>query len=222
MIAFLTGNVLQKFNNNIILNVNGVGYEVHMPSSKIILYETGSKINLFIHTHVKEDSIELFGFSTIQERQFFKIIIGISGIGPRLGLTILDTMDPQDLINTIRLGNSRLLTKIPGIGTKTAERIVLELKNKQAIKNFSFNLNQEAISPISIENKSKNIISTANTSEETIKTNKQAIFFDDTINALVSLGYKDTEATQAVRSIMKDEIIDLSQAIKMALKELSA
>jgi len=221
MIAFLSGIISHKYDNNIIVTVNGVGYEVFMPSSKIMLYRLNSNINLFIYTHVKEDSLELFGFPTCQERQFFKIIISISGIGPKLGLTILNTMEPQDLVNTIRLGNSRLLTKIPGIGNKTAERIVLELKNKPAIKNFSLESNHKEIETLldSAPSKSSTGI---NSSNELTANNRQAIYFDDTINALISLGYKDTQAIEAVRAIITNEITSLPQAIKLALKQLSA
>jgi Holliday junction DNA helicase RuvA len=135
MIGLLKGYVTHKFDNNIILDVNGVGYEVFLPSSQLMnlpisIANMQTPVTLHIHTQVKEDSLELFGFTTLKDKQFFKILISISGVGPKLGLTILNTMEVSSLMDAIRMGNSKILTKIPGIGTKTAERLVLEILNQ--------------------------------------------------------------------------------------------
>src|SRR6185295_2755761 len=133
MIAHLSGTLLSKLPNGVILNVGGVGYEVTIPLSTFYdLAETGSEVQLRIYTHVREDALQLFGFKTARERELFLRLISVSGIGPKLGITLLSGMSADEMIASIRTNNLARLTLIPGIGRKTAERLVVELREKVA------------------------------------------------------------------------------------------
>ena len=131
MIARLSGTVIEKHPNRIIVDVNGVGYEVLVPLSTFYgLGDAGAAVALRVHTHVREDVIALYGFASELEQQLFERLIGISGIGPKLALAVLSGIDPGDLVRAIRMQDVARLTRIPGVGKKTAERIGLELKDR--------------------------------------------------------------------------------------------
>src|SRR5215510_3396140 len=131
MIAHLRGKLAQKDPSRVIVDVNGVGYEVFVPLTTFsALPETGSDISIDVHTHVREDVIALYGFSSRRERMIFEKLMTISGIGPKLAVSILSGGSVEDLVGAIRRGDLARLTAIPGVGKKTAERIVLELKDK--------------------------------------------------------------------------------------------
>jgi len=133
MIAFLRGRVVDKQPNRVIVDIQGVGYDVHVPLSTFYeIGEEGSEVALRVHTHVREDALQLYGFLTELERQLFERLIGISGIGPRLAVAVLSGMDPRDLLAAVQRGDVARLTGIPGVGKKTAERMVLELKDRLA------------------------------------------------------------------------------------------
>jgi holliday junction DNA helicase RuvA len=131
MIAFLRGTVLEKHPNQVIVDVNGVGYELIIPVSTFSrLAEQGGEVRLRVHTHVREDALSLFGFHTAEEKMLFEKSISVSGIGPKLAVTVLSGLAAPDLINAIRGADLSALVRVPGIGKKTAERMVLELKDK--------------------------------------------------------------------------------------------
>jgi Holliday junction DNA helicase RuvA len=131
MIAFLRGRVLEKHPTRVIVETGGVGYEVHVPlSSYSAVGEPGADVALRIHTHVREDALQLFGFATPLELALFDRLVAVSGIGPKLGLAVLSGIAPEDLVGAIRGGDIARLVSIPGVGRKTAERIVLELRDK--------------------------------------------------------------------------------------------
>lgn len=131
MIAHLRGLLLEKHPNQAIVECAGVGYDVTIPVSTFsALPEKGTEVKLRVHTHVREDAIALFGFSTIGEKNLFERLISVSGVGPKLGITILSGLAVADLISAIRSGDIQKLTRVPGIGKKTAERLVLELREK--------------------------------------------------------------------------------------------
>jgi Holliday junction DNA helicase RuvA len=136
VIAHLRGKLIEKEPARLIVDVNGVGYDVFVPLNTFsAMPERGAEVSLDIHTHVREDVIGLYGFSSRQERKVFERLIGISGIGPRLAVTILSGGTVEDLVNAIRKGDLGRLTSIPGVGKKTAERIVVELRDK--LQDFS-------------------------------------------------------------------------------------
>ena len=131
MIASLRGKLLEKHPNQVIVDTGGVGYDVTIPISTFSsLGEAGSEVRLRIHTHVREDAIQLFGFLTAEEKTVFERLISVSGIGPKLAITVLSGLATPDLVAAIREGSVERLVRIPGVGKKTAERMVLELKDK--------------------------------------------------------------------------------------------
>jgi Holliday junction DNA helicase RuvA len=131
MIALLRGVLLEKHPNQAIVETGGVGYDVTIPVSTFThLPETGTEVRLRIHTHVREDALALYGFLTQDEKALFEKLIGVSGIGPTLAVKILSGLAAPDLIHAIRRGELERLVRIPGVGRKTAERMVLELRDK--------------------------------------------------------------------------------------------
>lgn len=131
MIARLTGRIVEKQATRLVVDVGGVGYEVLVPLSTFYhLPEAGGEVALRVHTHVREDAIVLFAFATALEQQVFERLISVSGIGPKLALAVLSGIDAADLVRAVQSGDVARLTKIPGVGRKTAERIGLELKDR--------------------------------------------------------------------------------------------
>lgn len=131
MIGYLRGTVHEKTPNEVVIDVGGVGYEVSIPiSTYTALGQKSSEIALRIYTHVREDAIVLFGFATIDEKNVFERLISVSGIGPKLAITVLSGLPTGELISAIRDSDVQKLVRIPGVGKKTAERMVLELKDK--------------------------------------------------------------------------------------------
>ena len=133
MIAHLSGTLLSKQATSVIVDVGGVGYEVTIPLSTFYdLEDLGSDVQLRIYTHVREDALQLYGFKTARERELFLNFISVSGIGPKLGITLLSGMSADELIASIRTNNLARLTLIPGVGRKTAERLIVDLREKMA------------------------------------------------------------------------------------------
>ena len=133
MIGLLRGRIADKQLNTLIVDVQGVGYQVHVPLSTFYdAGDIGTEITLRIHTHVREDALLLYGFLTELERQLFEKLIGINGIGPKLAIAVLSGMDPRELMTSVQRGDVARLTGIPGVGKKTSERIVLELRDRLA------------------------------------------------------------------------------------------
>jgi Holliday junction DNA helicase RuvA len=131
MIALLSGRVVEKVPSRVIVDVNGVGYDVLVPLSTFyVLGDAGAAVTLRIHTHVREEVIALYGFATPLEQDLFERLIAINGVGPKLALAVLSGIEPAELIRAIRAQDVARLTRIPGVGKKTAERIGLELKDR--------------------------------------------------------------------------------------------
>jgi Holliday junction DNA helicase RuvA len=198
MIAFLRGRVLDKHPNRLILDVQGVGYEVHVPLSTYYdVGDEGADVSLRVHTHVREDALQLYGFLTPLEQQLFERLIGISGIGPKLAIAVLSGIDARELVVAVQRGDVARLTSIPGVGKKTAERIVLELKDR---------LQQIAGGSV------------ADVSPSTSPADRLRI---DLVSALVNLGYHRPQAEKTVDSILKSGgEFAFEQALKHALKDL--
>jgi Holliday junction DNA helicase RuvA len=131
VIAHLSGALLEKHLQRLVVDVGGVGYDVHVPLSTFYAAgEPGSTVRLRVHTHVRDDAIQLFGFMTALELVLFERLIGVSGIGPKVALAVLSGIEPNELVRAIRSGDIARLTRIPGIGKKTAERMVVELRDR--------------------------------------------------------------------------------------------
>jgi Holliday junction DNA helicase RuvA len=131
MIAYLRGTILEKHPNQVIVDAGGVGYDVTIPISTFsALPAAGAEVRLRIHTHVREDTLALYGFLTVDEKMLFEKLIGVTGIGPKLAVTVLSGLGTAELVAAIRQGLVEQLVRIPGVGKKTAERMVLELREK--------------------------------------------------------------------------------------------
>jgi Holliday junction DNA helicase RuvA len=131
VIAHLSGTILAKQVQRLIVDVGGVGYDVHVPLSTFYAVgEPGALVELHIHTHVREDALQLFGFATPLEQALFLRLIAVNGIGPKAALAVLSGIEPQDLVRAIRQGDIGRLTTIPGVGRKTAERLIVELRDR--------------------------------------------------------------------------------------------
>lgn len=131
MIAHLAGTLLEKQVQRLIVDVGGVGYEVNVPLSTFYTVgDPGSRVTLRVHTHVREDALQLFGFATALELSLFQKLIGVSGIGPKVALSVLSGIEPADLVRAIRQSDVARLVRIPGVGKKTGERLVVELKDR--------------------------------------------------------------------------------------------
>jgi len=197
MIAFLRGRLLEKHPNRVVVDVSGVGYDVHVPVSSFYgLGEPGGEVSLRVHTHVREDVIALFGFVTALELQLFERLIAVNGIGPRLALAVLSGIEPPDLVQAIQRGDIARLTAIPGIGKKTAERVVLELKDKVA--------------------------SLAVASPAAEAPAAHGAMRDDLLSALLNLGYHRPAAEKALDRVLEQEPDStFERALRAALKHLS-
>jgi Holliday junction DNA helicase RuvA len=131
VIAHLSGTLLEKHVQRIVVDVGGVGYDVAVPLSTFYTVgEPGARVALRIHTHVREDQLQLFGFGTALELTLFERLISVSGIGPKVALSVLSGIEPEQLVRAIRSGDVARLVKIPGVGKKTAERLVVELRDR--------------------------------------------------------------------------------------------
>ena len=197
MIALLRGTLIEKAPSRVVLDVAGVGYDVQVPLSTFYgLGEPGTDAVLRIHTHVREDVIALYGFKTRLEQDLFERLISISGIGPKLALAVLSGIEPADLIRAIRVQDVARLTKIPGVGKKTAERIGLELKDR---------LPQTA--------------EPAGTAQATAGSEDHRR--DDLLSALVNLGYQRPAAERAIDQVTKSMAdAPFEQVLREALRSM--
>jgi Holliday junction DNA helicase RuvA len=192
MIAHLSGTLLSKEPNSVILDVGGVGYEVTIPISTFYdLEEPGSAVKLRIYTHVREEALQLYGFKTSRERELFLRLISVSGIGPKLGIILLSGMSADEMIASIRTNNLARLTLIPGVGRKTAERLVMELRDKVA-----------SLSSAELEEE----LGTAATGAPLATEDSMR---SDVLSALLNLGYQRSSAEKAVTAAF-DEGGDIS------------
>jgi Holliday junction DNA helicase RuvA len=198
VIAYLRGRLSDKQPNRIVVDVNGVGYDVAVPLSTFYgLGEPGSDIALRIHTHVREDALALYGFATSIEQELFLRLIGVSGIGPKLALAVLSGIEPNDLIRAIERGDVARLTAIPGVGKKTSERVVLELKDRLPRVPAAPAAAADAVGdPSGVR--------------------------DDVLSALVNLGYHRPLAEKAVAAALKTAPDGgFEPTLKQALRELA-
>ncbi len=200
MIALLQGKLIHKSPEQLILNVNGVGYDLAVSQNTYrSLPPEGEEAKLYVYTHVAEGVLALYGFSTSEEKLLFKKLISVSGIGPRLGLAILSGYAPQEIMEAILQENLIKLTSISGIGKKTAERLVMELKDKLL----------ELASPV-LEGGSVPIFSSG-----------KGRSFDDALSALLNLGYNRSTAEQALTRVAIRPEMSLEHIIKESLSVLA-
>jgi Holliday junction DNA helicase RuvA len=198
MIARLNGTVVSKTIDQVIIDVNGVGYQVSVPLSSFYQLEEDHAATLHIYTHVREDTLQLFGFQTLDEKQMFILLLSISGIGPKVALNILSHMDCHDLRDCLIQEDAKRLATLPGIGKKTADRLVLELREKARKLQPEQGPHPAATPrPPAAEN-----------------------HHDDALSALINLGYKEKQASAALARLT-DEFSSMEEMLKAALKQLS-
>ena len=187
MIAQLRGVVARSSGTSIVLDVNGVGYKVNVPLTVIEnLPESGQPLTLVTHTQVREDDISLFGFMVETELRVFELLLTVSGVGPKVALGLLSALTADDLAQAISSDDVRTLTKVPGVGAKTAQRMVLELKEKFA--QFGFERRVDKLSATTTVKK---------------REGNDAIL-DDAVSALINLGYNKPEAQRAADMAMEE------------------
>ena len=195
MIAWLRGRLVEKYPHRVIVDVQGVGYDVQVPLSTFYgLGEPGVEVIFRVHTHVREDALALFGFATTVELQLFELLIGISGIGPRLALAVLSGIEPSELVRAVRQGDMGRLTGIPGVGKKTAERMGLELKDRL---------------PSSFESESEPSVESGGDMKVDLR------------SALANLGYHRPVAERAIDRAVAAGAGSFEQMLRRALQELA-
>jgi holliday junction DNA helicase RuvA len=193
MIGQLRGALVDKRPNQIIVDVAGVGYQVQIPLSTFTgLGALHAEVTLLIHTHLREDQISLYGFLTAREKQCFELLISATGVGPNLALKILSGMSLDELVPAVRKGDIVQLRRIPGVGQKTAERIILELRDKLAVVEVA----------------------------ETAKPSPRSQVEAEVVSALVNLGYDRHDAEQAVKETKADQRGEFSSLVTAALQRL--
>lgn len=203
MIGWLQGVVIEKKAPDLLLNVNGVGYEIQAPMSSFYAWENCEKITLYTHLAVREDAQQLYGFATRDERSLFRYLIKVSGIGPKSGLMILSGMDVQRFVQCIQNEDVQALIKIPGIGRKTAERLLIEMRDK--LKDF-FN-----DSPGTLADGTPTTAPTVDPSR---------MMLEEAESALIALGYKPQDAAKMIQAVNSDEISSAEALIRAALKRM--
>ncbi len=171
MISFLRGKIISKANNHVILDVHDIGYQIFVGENFLNELKLAVEVEIYIHHRVKEDASDLYGFKSLEDLELFELLLTVSGVGPKSALGVLSIASANDVKESIIQGDAGLLTKVAGIGKKTAERLVLELKNK-VMRNGS----------------------------ETVTANSLS-FGSDEIDALMSLGYSLSEAREALNSV---------------------
>ena len=198
MIAYLSGKLADKRPTQAIVDVNGIGYRVHIPTSTFEhLPEVGRPVMLHIHHHVREDAILLYGFSSDSERKVFEVMLGVTGIGPKLALAALSAMSPAELREHVLRGEAAMLTSIPGVGRKTAERLIIELRDRFADMEP---LETAPLSGVTDERREARA---------------------DALAALESLGFSRAAAEKNLRKVMKDrpDVHAAEDLIRLALRE---
>ncbi|HEY8056671.1 MAG TPA: Holliday junction branch migration protein RuvA [Terriglobales bacterium] len=193
MIAYLNGVVRERHPARVVLEVHGVGYELQVPTRTFQqLPAPGAAAAVFVHTHVREDAIQLFGFAAAAERELFERLIAVNGVGPKMGLAILSVLAPEDLARAVQSNDLARLTTIPGVGKKTAERLVMELRDKLPAAS------PDAAAAVAITGAG-----------------------EDVLSALVNLGYAPAPAAQAVqRALQKHPAAGFDQLFTACMKAL--
>ena len=204
MISFIKGKLVHIYENVIIVENNGIGYEIFVPVSVIgNMPLVGSEVMIYTYMHVREDALQLFGFLDRDTLEIFKLLISVSGIGPKGAIGVLGTLSADDIRYAVMAEDAKTIAKAPGIGAKTASKVVIELKDKLKMRDVAENISSEIDGQQSIFDDGGS---------------KQAV--SDAIEALVSLGYSATEATKAVRKADAGDDVTVEELLKLSLKYL--
>jgi Holliday junction DNA helicase RuvA len=202
MIAFLSGKLQEKSANSVIVDVGGVGYEVAIPLSTFYeIGEVGETVELRVYTNVREDAIQLFGFKTQREKDLYLKLISVQGVGAKSGITMLSGMSADEIVAALRTENLAKLTSIPGVGRKTAERLVVELRDKvgELSAGVSAGTSVSAVAGVGSEG-----------------------IYDDALSALVNLGYQKNAAEKALQQAKQDGVeANVQKLLRAALQRLA-
>ena len=203
MISFVKGKLVYIYENTIIVENNGIGYEIFVPMSVIgNMPQIGSEVMIYTYMNVREDALQLFGFLDRDTLEVFKLLITVSGIGPKGAIGVLGTLSADDIRYAVMAEDAKTIAKVPGIGAKTASKVVIELKDKLKMRDVAPDIKSEIDGQQSIfEDNSKQAVS-------------------DAIEALAALGYSATEATKAVRKSDTGEDTTVEELLKQSLKYL--
>lgn len=202
MIAHLTGTLARMEATFIVLNVGGVGYKVSVPVSVLTTFTTGQPASLHIYTHIRAEEMSLFGFVEAVDQRVFELLLSVTGIGPKVALSILSAMDADTLARAVAAEDTKTLVRIPGLGLKTAQRLVLELRDK--LTALLFERKVDALQARSVKPDPDDI-------------------FNDVIDGLVNLGYNRNDARKAADTALKqiDDKTNMGHALKAALNILT-
>jgi len=200
VIAYLEGRLARKSPSQVLVLVGGVGYKLFIPVSTYYeLPEEGSEVALHVHTHVREDVLALYGFSSVTEERLFQRLIGVNGVGPALALKVMSGLEPKALVDAIRSSDLRRLCSIPGVGKKTAERLVVELRDRMA-----------ELGVVGEDEASR------------VPLGRVESLRDDVLSALANLGFPRASAEKSVEAVLRDEPeISFEGALKRILRKLS-
>ena len=202
MISFIRGLVADTTENSVILEAGGIGYEIFMTGSSIEqASRSEGKVKIHTYFHVREDAMQLYGFATRDDLRVFKLLLGVNGIGPKAGLGILSALSADDLRFAVLADDAAAIAKAPGIGKKTAQKLILELKDKLDLEDaFEQKLANQSVAGI----------------PETEGDNQ----LQEAVQALVALGYPNTDALRAVKKVEGAETMDVETLLKAALKKM--
>ena len=203
MFSYIKGELAEINIDHIVIDVNGIGYQIFIPTNTLnYLPSIGESVKIHTYLYIREDAMILYGFLTKDDLEMFKLLITVSGIGPKGGLGILSTLSSDDLRFAVLSGDSKAISKAPGIGAKTAQRVILDLKDKISL--------EEAFEK-KLENNADGVQKTLNSSTK-----------NDAVLALSALGYSSAESLKAVSKVDITDDMDVEDVLKLALKNMSS
>lgn len=207
MISYIKGTLAEKMDGAAVVEAGSIGYRIFMPASALeLLGAVGNEVVIYTYFQVREDAMSLYGFLNRQDREMFKQLIGVNGIGPKAAMGLLGTLRPDDLRLAILTGDAKAISRAPGIGAKTAQRIILDLKDK-----------------VSAEEMLTSISGPADTASGYVPQENSAFSAEaarEAVDALVALGYSNLEASRAVKQVELTENMDAEAVLKASLKFL--
>ncbi len=201
MYSYLKGELVEILDDVIVVEVHDIGYEVHIPASMTDHFTgTGQRVKIYTYLHVKEDLMELYGFLTRDDLSIFRLLLGVSGIGPKGALAVLSVMTPDDLRFAVLGEDAKAIAKAPGIGSKTAQRVILELKDRLKL--------EDALELKTLHGEPERAESLSGVKSEAVQ-------------ALTALGYSSSEALKSVNSVELTPDITVEEVLKAALKQMA-
>lgn len=201
MYSYIKGELVEIMDDVIVVEAGQIGYNIHIPASMIDNFTgTGQEVKIYTYLQVKEDDMQLYGFLTRDDLNIFKLLLGVNGIGPKGALAVLSVMTPDDLRFAVLGEDSKAIAKAPGIGNKTAQRVILELKDKLSLED-------------AFEAKTAHVAEANTNSLSSVK--------NEAVQALVALGYSSSEALKAINGVELIEDITVEEVLKEALKQMA-